>query len=87
VLTSFVLGTLALEAIDLDDATRLLSEEDRIAARRQALAAVPADRYPHTAAAADAIARRISTEQYRWGLHRVLDGITATAREVAEDRT
>lgn len=87
VLTSFVLGTMALEVIDLGDANRLLSEEDRIAARRQALAEVPADRYPHTAAAADAMARRISTEQYLWGLHRVLDGITATPREVADDGT
>ena len=33
------------------------------------------DRYPRTAAAVDAMAGYISTEQYIWGLRRVLDGI------------
>ena len=40
-----------------------------------ARAATPPDRYPRAAAAAATLAGYISTPQYRWGLHRVLDGI------------
>jgi hypothetical protein len=39
-----------------------------------------ADHYPRTAAAAATLAGYISTQQYIWGLHRVLEGIT-TSRE------
>lgn len=84
VLLSYVLGTMALEVADLREASRPLSEEDRIAARRRSLADAPADRYPHTSAAADVMARRNSTEQYLWGLHRILDGITTAPGGTAE---
>jgi hypothetical protein len=43
--------------------------------RQHTFAATPADHYPRTAGAATTLARYISTEQYLWGLHRVLDGI------------
>ena len=54
-------------------------ESERIASRHRAFAATPADRYPRAAAAAATLAGYISTPQYRWGLHRVLDGITTHA--------
>jgi TetR/AcrR family tetracycline transcriptional repressor len=39
--------------------------------------------FPRTAAAAAALARYISTEQYLWGLRRVLDGIDRAAAPVS----
>lgn len=78
---------MALEVTDLRDVSPLPSEEDRIAARRRAFADAPADRYPYTAAAVDAIAHRTSTGLYVWGLHRVLDGITAATGGGAESGT
>jgi TetR/AcrR family transcriptional regulator, tetracycline repressor protein len=51
-------------------------ESERIATRHAALTATPAHRYPRAAAAASTLAGYISTPQYLWGLHRVLDGIT-----------
>lgn len=49
---------------------------ERIAARERAFATAPADEFPWVTAAAATIASYISTEQYLWGLHRLLDGIT-----------
>ena len=51
-------------------------ESARIATRHLAFAATPAEHYPRTAAAAATLAGYISTQQYIWGLHRILDGIT-----------
>lgn len=77
VLAVYILGAMAREVAGLRDTSSEPSEQRRVAARLQTLAETPTDRYPRTAAAADTIADRISTEQYLWGLHRVLDGITA----------
>jgi AcrR family transcriptional regulator len=71
----YVFGSIALEVADLHQAGPLPPESERIAARQLAFTATPADHYPRTAAAAG-MASHISTEQYLWGLHRVLDGIT-----------
>ncbi|MCG8916318.1 TetR/AcrR family transcriptional regulator [Actinokineospora sp. PR83] len=68
-----VLGSIALEAADQGAAP---SEAERIGGRRAGLAALPADRYPRTVAAADVIARYNTVEQYLWGLDRLLAGIT-----------
>jgi TetR/AcrR family tetracycline transcriptional repressor len=78
----YVFGSIALEAAAHHEPGPLPPESERIATRQRAFAATPDDRYPRTAAAAATLARYISTEQYLWGLHRVLDGITtnATAR-------
>jgi AcrR family transcriptional regulator len=73
----YVFGAIALDVADLRQPGPLPPESERIATRHLAFAATPADRYPHTAAAAPVMAGYISTEQYLWGLHRVLDGITA----------
>ncbi|MGM1058970.1 TetR/AcrR family transcriptional regulator [Saccharothrix sp. Mg75] len=72
-----VLGSIALEIADVDGHGPLPPEADRITRRRGAFSAIPADRYPLSAAAATTMADHISTDQYLWGLHRLLDGITA----------
>jgi TetR/AcrR family transcriptional regulator, tetracycline repressor protein len=74
----YVFGSIALEIADRDEPGPLPPEPERIAARHAALAATPADGYPRTVASAATIAGYISTEQYLWGLHRLLDGITTS---------
>jgi AcrR family transcriptional regulator len=73
----YVFGSLALEVADRGHESPAPSEPERIATRRQALSAT---QFPRSAAAAEVIAGYISTEQYLWGLHRMLDGTTATER-------
>jgi len=74
----YVFGSVALEVADLHPGP-LPPESERIATRHLTFAATPADRYPRAAAAAATLAGYIATPQYRWGLHRVLDGITTHA--------
>jgi len=74
-LTAYVLGSIALEAAELEHSGTPPPEDQRVATRLAGFAAVPADRYPRTAAAATTMSRYISTEQFTWGLHRVLDGL------------
>lgn len=73
----YVFGTIALEVADVQQPGPLPPESERIATRHLAFSATPADRFPLTAAAAAVMAGYISTQQYLWGLHRVLDGLTA----------
>jgi TetR/AcrR family transcriptional regulator, tetracycline repressor protein len=77
-LVVYVFGSITLEVADLHQPGPLPPESQRIATRHLAFAATPADNYPHTAAAAATLAGYISTQQYLWGLHRILDGITNT---------
>lgn len=72
----YVFGSIALEVADVQQPGPLPPESERIATRHLGLSATPADLFPRTAAAATAMAGYISTEQYVWGLHRVLDGLT-----------
>jgi TetR/AcrR family tetracycline transcriptional repressor len=72
----YVFGSIALEVADVQEAGPLPPESDRITARGRAFSATPADRFPRSAAAAATMAGYISTEQYLWGIRRVLDGIT-----------
>lgn len=72
----YVFGSIALEVADLHQPGPLPPESERIATRHLAFAAIPAGHYPRAAAAAATLASYISTPQYLWGLHRVLDGIT-----------
>jgi hypothetical protein len=44
--------------------------------RQRTFSATPADDFPRSAAAAATMSGYISTEQYLWGLRRILDGIT-----------
>lgn len=72
----YVFGSIALEVAEVQQPGSLPPESARIAARHLAFAETPAELFPHTAAAATVMAGYISTEQYLWGLHRVLDGLT-----------
>src|SRR4051794_28835002 len=78
----YVFGSMALEVADAREAGWLRPEADRVAARRQVYSATRADDFPRSAAAAAPVAAFISTDQYLWGLRRVLDGIPARAGEV-----
>jgi hypothetical protein len=40
------------------------------------ISAIPAETHPLSAAAAGVMAGNVSTDQYLWGLRKVLDGIT-----------
>jgi len=72
----YVLGSIALEVADEAEPGPLPSEDDRVARRRTGFDEIPADVFPRSAAAAPTMATYISTEQYLWGLHRILDGIS-----------
>jgi TetR/AcrR family transcriptional regulator, tetracycline repressor protein len=74
----YVFGSIALDVADLRQPGPLPPESERVATRHLAFAATPADRYPRSAEAAPVMAGYISTEQYIWGLHRLLDGITTS---------
>jgi TetR/AcrR family transcriptional regulator, tetracycline repressor protein len=50
-------------------------EEDRVAARLEAFAMTPAEHFPLSAAVAPTMAGYVSTEQFVWGLRRILDGL------------
>src|SRR3954468_10708689 len=73
----YAFGSIALEVADVHQAGPLPPESERMAARTSAFSATPAEDFPHSAAAAATMAAFVSTEQYLWGLRRVLDGITA----------
>jgi TetR/AcrR family tetracycline transcriptional repressor len=73
----YVFGSIALEVADAHQAGPLPPEAERVAARGRALSEAPAEHFPRSTAAAVTMAGYISTDQYLWGLHRVLDGITA----------
>ena len=71
----YVFGSIALEVADVHEPGPLPTEAERIAGRQVAFAATPPDAFPRSAAAATTMAGYISTEQYLWGLHRILDGL------------
>lgn len=71
----YVLGAIALEVADQPHAGTLPPEPDRIATRAAAWSQVPPEAFPRTAAVTGVLAGWISTDQYLWGLHRVLDGL------------
>jgi AcrR family transcriptional regulator len=73
----YILGAIALEVAELDSPGAPPPEPERIAARRAGLALIAADSFPRTAAVTDTMAAYVSTEQFRWGLDRVLDGIAS----------
>ena len=82
----YVFGSIALEVADQRQPGPLPPESERVASRRLAFAATPVEHYPRALEAAGTLAGYISTEQYLWGLHRLLDGIsTITAVGSDED--
>ena len=78
-LVVYVFGSMALNVAHGPDSGPLPPEAGRVAARRQGFSSIPADSFPRPAAAADTTATFVTTEQYLWGLRRLLDGITANA--------
>ena len=73
----YVVGSAALSVAAASEPGPLPSERHRIAARRRVFSRTPADQFPRAAAAAVTRAGYISTDQYLWGLRRILDGIEA----------
>jgi AcrR family transcriptional regulator len=73
----YVFGSLVLEVAGAQQAGPLPPEAERVASRLAAFSATPSGRFPLSAAAATTMADFISTQQYLWGLRRVLDGLTA----------
>jgi AcrR family transcriptional regulator len=73
-LMTYVLGTVASDVAELEPGADPLDDTARTTSRRAALD-IPADQYPRTAAQSDVVAAYNSTEQYLWGLHRLLDGL------------
>ncbi|WP_190989081.1 TetR/AcrR family transcriptional regulator [Pseudarthrobacter sulfonivorans] len=73
----YVFGSIALEVAESGGTHRLPPEAERIAARQAGFSAIPPETHPLSAAAVGTMAGYISTEQYMWGLRKVLDGITA----------
>ncbi|MEV4136382.1 TetR/AcrR family transcriptional regulator C-terminal domain-containing protein [Dactylosporangium sp. NPDC049742] len=71
----YLLGSVALEAAELDPTRPAPPERDRVEARRAAFDRVPAGAYPRTAAAAGTMSEYITTGQFVWGLDRLLDGL------------
>jgi TetR/AcrR family tetracycline transcriptional repressor len=82
----YVFGSMALEVADLGpQASPLPPDSERVANRQDAFAATPTDKFPRSTTAAGAMTDYVSTEQYVWGLHRILDGITATRPKRGDD--
>jgi TetR/AcrR family transcriptional regulator, tetracycline repressor protein len=73
-LMTYVLGTVAFDVAELEPDADPLDDDARTASRRAALD-IPAEQYPRTASQVEVIAAYNSTEQYLWGLHRLLDGL------------
>nr|BFE78826.1 hypothetical protein GCM10020093_014270 [Planobispora longispora] len=71
---TYILGTVALDAAELPPASPARRRRPH---RRQARPSRrhPGRPFPRTAATADVVAGYNSTEQYLWGLTRLLDGI------------
>jgi TetR/AcrR family tetracycline transcriptional repressor len=75
----YVFGSIALEVADVHQPGPLPPERERVATRHAAFSATSTDGFPRSAEAAATMAGYVSTEQYLWGLRRILDGITARA--------
>lgn len=75
VLLVYLLGAIALEVAELDQPDTTPTEPQRIATRRAALDNIPTDTYPRTTKTAATVAKDFTTEQFLWGLHKVLDGL------------
>jgi TetR/AcrR family tetracycline transcriptional repressor len=73
----YVFGSIALDVADPKQSGPPPPEPERTATRIRAISATPADRFPRSAAAMATMAGYVSTDQYLWGLRRLLDGIAA----------
>jgi TetR/AcrR family transcriptional regulator, tetracycline repressor protein len=78
-LMGYVFGSVSREVAEMHEGGPLPPQPERAAARRADSAAMPADRFPLSTAADVTMARHTSTEQFVWGLDRILDGLSAWA--------
>jgi TetR/AcrR family transcriptional regulator, tetracycline repressor protein len=74
----YVFGSIAVEVTDRGQPGQPGRETDRLRSPRRTLTDAQAQQFPRSAAAATVIGGHASTEQYLWGLHRLLDAITAS---------
>ncbi len=79
VLIVYVLGAVALDVAETDGKAPLRAEEDRAVSRLAGFRAVDTDGFPLTAAAAPIMADWVTLRQFRWGLDRILDGLSSAA--------
>jgi TetR/AcrR family tetracycline transcriptional repressor len=75
----YVFGSLALEVAEENRPGPLRPEAERVATREAAFSATSTEDFPRGAQAVATMAGYVSTEQYLWGLRRILDGIAARA--------
>jgi hypothetical protein len=73
-----VFGSIALEVTDHRQPGQSAKDTDRLLSPTRTLTNDQARQLPRSAAAATVIGSQVSTQQYFWRLHRLLDGITAT---------
>lgn len=83
----YVFGSIAVEVTDRAQTGHAPQDADRVPSPRRTLSDAQAQRFPRSAAAATLIGGHASTEQYLWGLHRILDGITATTAPTPASET
>jgi TetR/AcrR family transcriptional regulator, tetracycline repressor protein len=76
VLIVYVLGAVVLDVAETDGRVPLPCERDRTSSRLAGFRTVDAAAFPRTAAAAPVMAAWVSSGQFRWGLDRLLDGLT-----------
>jgi TetR/AcrR family transcriptional regulator, tetracycline repressor protein len=74
----YVFGSIAVEVTERGQPGQPAKDTDRLPSPRRALSDAQAQQFPRSAAAATLIGSHASTEQYLWGLHRLLDGITVS---------
>jgi len=72
VLLVYVLGAIALEVAELDQPH---TERDRVSTRRAVLDTISVEAYPRTTETAATISKDFTTEQFLWGLTRILNGL------------
>jgi hypothetical protein len=72
VLLVYVLGAIALEVAELDHPH---TEGDRVSTRRAVLDTISVETYPRTTETAATISKFFTTEQFLWGLTRILNGL------------
>jgi AcrR family transcriptional regulator len=76
VLIVYVIGSAALDVAETDGRAPIAPEAERTAQRLAGFQAVDAAGFPRTAAASPVMAAWVTTEQFQWGLDRMLAGLT-----------
>ncbi|TCC53511.1 TetR/AcrR family transcriptional regulator [Kribbella capetownensis] len=77
VLLVYIFGAIALEVAELDQRRIAPTERDRVSTRRAVLDTISAEDYPRTTETAGTISKDFTTEQFLWGLTRILNGLQA----------